>query len=383
MAKGRIRKLFPGGNTSQGFYSYYDNIIKPDATRIFIIKGGPGVGKSTLMRSIGETICNRGYNVEFHCCSSDNSSLDGICIPEIKVALIDGTAPHVVDPKNPGAVDEIVHLGDFWNEDILRKNKDAILAANQTVSSMFRMAYSNLRVAKIIQDGWKSCVAEAMNFAGVNEVTAGLCTEIFTGASRFPPVDGPRRLFATAITPDGPVNYLDTVLQDIKRLYVIKGPPGSGKATLTGRIADRAQTLGLFTELYHCSFLPQKVDIVIIPGLSTAVANLTEPVSFDPKCLPDLEFCMEIDLKEFLNRDKVAGYNGDIADYCEGFAGAFQKAVNFLHRAKTAHDLLESYYIPAMDFMAVNARKEEILARVLKYASINGLSPTQFSLDNS
>ncbi len=25
------------------------------------------------------------------------------------------TTPHVVDPKNPGAVDEIVHLGDHWN----------------------------------------------------------------------------------------------------------------------------------------------------------------------------------------------------------------------------------------------------------------------------
>ncbi len=95
MAKGRLKKVFPGGNTGQGFYSFYDYIIDQDATRIFVIKGGPGVGKSTFMRKIGEEMLERGYDVEFHCCSSDNGSLDGVVIPAIRVALLDGTAPHI------------------------------------------------------------------------------------------------------------------------------------------------------------------------------------------------------------------------------------------------------------------------------------------------
>lgn len=94
MPKGKLKKVFPGGNTSQGFYSFYDYIIdQQEANRIFVIKGGPGVGKSTFMRKIGEAMLERGYDVEFHCCSSDNDSLDGIVIPAIKVALLDGTAP--------------------------------------------------------------------------------------------------------------------------------------------------------------------------------------------------------------------------------------------------------------------------------------------------
>ena len=36
-----IRHLYPGGNTSRGFYSYYDQVIRPEAaTRIFILKRG-------------------------------------------------------------------------------------------------------------------------------------------------------------------------------------------------------------------------------------------------------------------------------------------------------------------------------------------------------
>jgi Cdc6-like AAA superfamily ATPase len=94
--KGRVKKVFPGCNTSQGFYSFYDYIIPPDATRILIIKGGPGVGKSTFMRHIAEAMVERGFDAEYHCCSSVNGSLDGVVFPQIGVALIDGTAPHRV-----------------------------------------------------------------------------------------------------------------------------------------------------------------------------------------------------------------------------------------------------------------------------------------------
>jgi len=94
MKLGHVKKVFPGGNTSQGFYSFYDYILHPEAKRLFILKGGPGVGKSTLMKQVGETMLAKGYDIEFHYCSSDNSSLDGIVIPALQVGIIDGTAPH-------------------------------------------------------------------------------------------------------------------------------------------------------------------------------------------------------------------------------------------------------------------------------------------------
>ncbi|WP_073166815.1 hypothetical protein [Desulfofundulus australicus] len=50
------------------------------------------------------------------------------------------TTPHVVDPKNPGAVDEIVHLGDHWNEEGLRAHKKEILALNQEIGRLFKRA---------------------------------------------------------------------------------------------------------------------------------------------------------------------------------------------------------------------------------------------------
>lgn len=89
--------MFPGGNTAVGFFSYYDYILpQEDAERIFVIKGGPGVGKSTFMKKAGRVFVKKGYDVEYMHCSSDPESLDGIVIPDLKAAMLDGTAPHVV-----------------------------------------------------------------------------------------------------------------------------------------------------------------------------------------------------------------------------------------------------------------------------------------------
>jgi hypothetical protein len=115
MREGKIKRAFLGGNTEQGFYSYYDNILPKDkATKIFIIKGGPGVGKSTFMKEIGKVLHNKGYDLEYMHCSSDINSIDGLVVPKINIALLDGTSPHVVDPKYPGVVDETIDLGMFW-----------------------------------------------------------------------------------------------------------------------------------------------------------------------------------------------------------------------------------------------------------------------------
>ena len=93
MGAGHTRKVFPGANTSRGFWSFFEYLIPEDAERIFVIKGGPGVGKSTFMRKIGEEIVNMGYDVEYHCCAADPGSLDGVVIPAFNIGLLDGTAP--------------------------------------------------------------------------------------------------------------------------------------------------------------------------------------------------------------------------------------------------------------------------------------------------
>lgn len=87
--------FFLGANTPQGFVSRFDQLADPkEGWREFVIKGGPGTGKSTLMRKIAEELQPRVEHMELIHCSSDADSLDGVIFHDLKAAIADGTPPH-------------------------------------------------------------------------------------------------------------------------------------------------------------------------------------------------------------------------------------------------------------------------------------------------
>lgn len=96
-------EYFLGANSSAGFFSLYDQLIDPEtAARIYILKGGPGCGKSTLMSMVAKELERAGERVEYILCSGDPGSLDGVVAPGLGVAIVDGTAPHGRERKSTG-----------------------------------------------------------------------------------------------------------------------------------------------------------------------------------------------------------------------------------------------------------------------------------------
>ena len=86
--------FFLGANSGRGFRNLFDQFCTPeDHYDLLVLKGGPGVGKSTMMKRIGQAMEERGEQVEYLYCSGDPKSLDGVHIPRIRVAVVDGTAP--------------------------------------------------------------------------------------------------------------------------------------------------------------------------------------------------------------------------------------------------------------------------------------------------
>ncbi len=92
-------EYFLGANSPSGFYSLYDHLLPPEQARaIYILKGGPGCGKSTLMRKVAAWAQETGLETEYILCSGDPDSLDAVVFPDKAAAIVDGTAPHVVVP---------------------------------------------------------------------------------------------------------------------------------------------------------------------------------------------------------------------------------------------------------------------------------------------
>ncbi|SHJ78755.1 PRK06851 family protein [Paramaledivibacter caminithermalis] len=355
--KGSIRRVYPGGNTYKGFYSYYNYILdQKSAKRIIVIKGGPGVGKSSFMKGLGEAMVEKGYDVEYHHCSSDNNSIDGVVFSQVGVALIDGTAPHVVDPKNPGAVDEIIHLGDYWDEDKMMKNKESIIKDNKEVGRLFRRAYGYLAAAKGAYDNISKNIKEATDYAKVNKIIGELANEIFDDLNYSDSLGKERHLFGSAVTPDGIKDYLETLIEPNEKVFVLKGEYNFGQSEIVEKIGKLAIDKGYNVEFFHNHFIPEKVDNIVIKDIKVAVTTSNK---FDNG--KNKVFNIDLCLNEELLKEREEEFKLDR----EKFEELMDLAIKNISRAKKIHDHMETYYIPNMDFEAIDFLRENTLERIL------------------
>ncbi len=163
---------FAAANGYTGFRSYFDQIFIPaDFERIYVLKGGPGTGKSTLMKKLAECF-KEATDIDMILCSSDTSSLDGLIISNENgsCAILDGTAPHERDAVIPGAVDEIINLGDCWDSGHLIKKRDDILKINKEKKLFYAYAYKMLRLAGKIDREAADIIKDNIDHAGIKKI---------------------------------------------------------------------------------------------------------------------------------------------------------------------------------------------------------------------
>ena len=360
---GTTRDVFPGGNTSKGFYSFYRYILgQEEARRIICIKGGPGTGKSTLMKKVGAYFNAKGYDVEYHHCSSDNNSLDGVVIKGLNVALLDGTAPHVVDPINPGAVDEILHMGDFWNEEGFKAHRRTIIDINKEVGKTFKRAYRFIGAAKLVHDDWSTFNTEALNTNRLNAFKEELKNKILLTTNQPPLASSSydRHLFATAFTPDGIVTFIDTLVKGYSNIYVLNGGPGTGKSDTNTFISSEALRRGYYVEMFHDPLIPDRIEHILIPELSTAIVTSNE--------INQLKLTGEqIYMNDFLNKRSLAKNKEEIAADSSLFYELLNKGLTTIAHAKSLHDEMEKSYIPNMDFEKISEVYDRLIKKLNKY----------------
>ncbi|MED3624977.1 PRK06851 family protein [Neobacillus thermocopriae] len=356
---GKVKNYFAGGNTARGFHSLYDSNLQ-GLERLFILKGGPGTGKSSLMKKIGYEWLEKGYDVEFLHCSSDNQSIDGVIIRALKVGVVDGTAPHVIEPKMPGAVEEYINLGEAWDAKVLAAHKNEIEKLTNQISEAFTNAYATFKEALDIHDDWEKIYINSMDFQKADQLTNKLI-ESFFGKMKLNKKADVRHRFLGAATPKGAVDFVPNLTEEIPKRYFIKGRPGSGKSTMLKKLAAAAEERGIDVEIYHCGFDPNSLDMCIFRELGIAIFDSTAPHEYFPSRDGD----EIIDMYELLiepGTDEIfADIIGKISDK---YKNKMLEATSYLARAKELHDKLESIYVSAMDFSVVEKIQEEITKEI-------------------
>ncbi|MBR5094016.1 MAG: hypothetical protein IK095_02880 [Oscillospiraceae bacterium] len=299
-------RYFLGANTKDGFRSLYDGLPPGDEDRLHILKGGPGTGKSSFLRAIASSAEARGLEVEQVLCSGDPDSLDGVYVPALHRAWVDGTAPHVIEPRIFGASGDYVHIGAFCTVPFSTVERKALSALTHAYRERYDRAYRALALCGD-RDDW---LCEGPTDAQALERLAPI-------PGRGAGLGTCRRLWLRAVCCQGLVQ-LNDCLEGLSQIPVAPD--------VLIQLADSAAEKGLDRIVCPSPIDPDLPEALLLPGGGLAFTALTQP---SPKI-----------------QDR------------------FRQALDALREAKALHDELEAIYGTHMDFGALSAFTAEQLQRI-------------------
>ena len=351
--------FFLGANTPRGFVSLFDELHDPYRDRrLYIIKGGPGCGKSTLMKRVAAEALSRGIAAERIHCGSDPDSLDGVLLPALGVSVCDGTAPHVVEPTFPGATEVLLDLGRFWDADRLFARVDDVRRYTLECAIYQRRCARLLQAAGALNENIRRAVAPHLNEEKLYGYALRFCQRELPKRKESRPG---RRLtrYLSGVTPQGCVFFDRTVQTLADRVIAVADETGVAAGALIEQIGARALALGYDAIFCRCPLSPDgESEHLILPEVSLAL--VTQKRLHTLRLSP----ARTIHARRFFPDDLLAQTRARRAFEKKLIRSLLQEAVAQQKLAKSSHDRLEQIYGGAMDFEALEAFSEDFCKRL-------------------
>ncbi|MCK9575949.1 MAG: hypothetical protein WC942_05080 [Clostridia bacterium] len=339
------KKYFAGVNSATGFYNYYSYLFDNEKEGfLYILKGGPGTGKSTLMKKVGAALEEKGESVEYFYCSSDSCSLDGVRAVDSNIAVVDGTAPHTMDPGAPGAKEIIINLGQFIGEDI-KKYKQRIFTINNNKQQLFNLAYKYIASATSLLEANRILYSSVTNLYLNNNVAIQLFDKVtHENQTSF---TSERKLFETAITPEGVLRFTDT--NAYKEIIGLKGNPYAGELILQ-ELAEKLTKSGYDFISFYSPLSPSIRESI---SVNDTLFTLSDEV----------KVTSQIELLSDLKDNKVALFN-EIQENKTLMNTLVEKTHQTLYKSKIEHLKLETMYYSCMDFVSITEVTNNLIKQI-------------------
>ena len=321
---------FVASNSSAGFKSYYEDVFRNARIgRVWAIKGGPGTGKSYFLREVSEFAMAYGWECEYIYCSSDPDSLDAVILTQTGkegIALLDATAPHLFEPDLPGARGDIIHLGQFWDSDMLAKQSAEIEQLTREKSDAYRRAYRYLNGFGDMRANRDALVAAYINRDRIALQAQKIMRDLpcGTGYSAQPAL-------IHSVGMRGEVG-LDTYFREAKEIYLVTDCHGAAQYFMM-EIGNLAVEKHLAIRISHDPVEAEKIDGIFLCESGVAVVVLPEEMC-------DYEH-HHICMRRFVDTASMRRVRRELRA-CDRLSRALKvEAINALEKVKQVHFRLE------------------------------------------
>ena len=348
--------FFLGANSPKGFYSKFDQLFNyKDRCRSVLIKGGPGTGKSTVLKKAAAVLKDKGLSTELIYCTADTDSLDAVITADGAFSMLDATLPHAVEPKYPGAYEETLDLSTCWDKAVLKNNMAKIITLFDTNRELHAKARKYIAAAAELLDEAARLSAETLSPEKITHTASRICAREFGKKRRRP---GSEKLrFLSAGTDKGVTMFRNTPKILCDKIYVIDDDCGAASRIFMNTVRRMALDYGFDIITCRCGIFPsEKNEHIFIPevrlGVMTSIRR--QPGSEQPYRMNDA--------KRFFAETQAGRAKLRIRFCLRTAAQLLDEAAAFMKEAKTVHDRLEEKYIAAMDFEKVGEKTAEFLA---------------------
>ena len=354
-----VTNFFLGANSSAGFRSLYEDFTDPKKNYdILVLKGGPGVGKSSFMKYIGSRAEEQGEDVEYIWCSGDPDSLDAVRLPRAGVIAVDGTSPHVVEPQYPAAVDRYVNLGQFYCVEDCKQRREELIRHTTDYQAAYVRAYRALQAAGEVENTLRDVLTAGYDREKLSRRTAGIIARELgrqgsgTGAVACRYLGG--------VTHQGQVWRFDTVEALADRVYELLDTSGIGYHLMTA-VQKAAAERGYDSVACMDPDRPDRIQHLILPELRLAFVTSAPGMAYPGTPYRRIHLDTLLDQKHCrLNKARCRFYRR-----MHGLL--LEEGVENLRAAKASHDKLEKVYNATVDFGGVYALAEREWDRIARW----------------
>ncbi|MHC6178517.1 PRK06851 family protein [Clostridium sp. JNZ X4-2] len=351
----KMRHFFTGGNTWEGLHLFSDFITNQKTlNKKFFFKSKSMLLKSSLMENISEYFNKNGYDIECYHCPYDENLLDGIIIKKLNIALLNSSLLNVIDSQLSY---EILDLEENLNKNNFEGYVEKENCINAEIKNISKRSYRFIKTAKLMQEDWEHYNKDAVDYSKLTATMEDLGSKILPDVS--PGNQGKSsHLFATALTRNGIVSFIDTLYNDMDKVYVLNGDPGTGKTLVLRTLYEEAVKRGLYVEVYHHPLITDKIDHIIIPRLNTAVitSNEINKTQFNG---------IQIYMNNLIDYSKIN--KADVEEDKTNFYLFLNKSLSILSSNKKLQDNLEKCYFENIDSDALSITCEKFFSKIKKY----------------
>ena len=348
-----MEKYFFGGVTPEGFSTELTKVAGSKEYYTYILKGGPGTGKSRMMKKIAGRF-EKDEKVTCFYCSSNPDSLDAVLMHESKVIVVDGTPPHVFEPQLPGICQEIVDLGQFWDKAILEENRERIIEASELNRSLMAGAASYCKALGMICDDTYSCGERSADRKMIAEAASCLCDSLLKNHERKKSRGEQIKRQLSVMTKRGYTTLPDAA-ETCSKLYILDDELFAASCLFIEIVAAHVMECGYDTTLSPCLLSARPFSEHLLIDELDAVVMTSNPLTKITN-----EKAEHIDCSSYYEKDRLRTFGERFATNRSLTDRLSDVTREMFEEADRVHDEMERYYNSAMDFDALGRVCERI-----------------------